>query len=630
MGATINIDTGGTFTDGFFTHGEVQASVKVDTTPHDLTECLARCVDEGAGALGFPDTQALLRETDVFRFSSTIGTNTLIQQRGPRVGLLVDKGAANTLYGQGESSLYEFVLRKDLVAEIKDATDGAEVRDAVRRLLVGGARLLVVSFAGSDTDPSRERSVKQIVQQDYPRHYLGSVPCLLASEVTPRPGAERRTATAVLNAYLHPEMVKTLYQADEDVRANGYAHPLLVSQSSGALARVAKTTAISTYNSGPSAGVYGAARLAARYGLEHVATMDIGGTSTDVALISGGRVPMDVAPSVHGIPVALPMVHVDNVGGGGGSLVRRTREGYSAGPDSAGAVPGPACYGLGGTQPTVTDADVVLGYIDPDNFLGGRRRLDQARARDAIGTIAGDERLEDAAYQVHRALAQLAADRVAASVRDVDGDPATFALIAFGGGGGLYAADVARLCGIPRAYHFRDSSVFSAVGLSTIGLGHVYEVQVTDSVLDDVEQLIHRARLDVTGEGHNPDQLRFTLELDEPTRRETLSGDPAEAARPILADAVAGSVARLHTVVPTQVPELSPITPGSAGASSASRTIWHESGAVEAPAFQRSELSPGTNVAGPAVVEASDTTILIPGDAEMTIDELGTAVMEVS
>jgi N-methylhydantoinase A/acetophenone carboxylase len=402
-GATVSIDTGGTFTDGYFTRGDQSARVKVDTTPHDVTEGMARCVAEGAAALGYPGVQALLLDTDAFRFSSTIGTNSIIQRSGPRVGLMVSAGAGESLYGDGPSPLYDVFLRPDLVMEIADPHDTAEVKGAVRRLLVGGARVLVASLAGSENDPGGEQAIKKTVYGEYPRHYLGAVACLVASDVTPRPGAARRTATAVIDAYLYPDMVKALYKADEDLRAQGYPHPLLIVHASGSVARVAKTRAIETYSSGPVGGVYGSARLAHHHKLRAVVTMDIGGTSTDVSLIDDAQVPSQIRPEVAGIDVHTPRVRVDAVGGGGGSIARWAAPGaggvprgpgaggvprgvgrFTVGPDSVGAVPGPACYGLGGTQATVTDAEVVLGHLDPAWFLGGRRRLDPDRARMAI------------------------------------------------------------------------------------------------------------------------------------------------------------------------------------------------------------------------------------------------------
>jgi len=454
VGSTVNIDTGGTFTDGYFTRGDAAFRVKVDTTPHDLTECLANCVAEGAKLLGYPGVQALLVDTDVFRFSSTIGTNSIIQRTGPRIGLLVSPGAARTLYGEAPSSLFDSLIREDLVAEVADPFDADEVRAAARRLLVGGARILVASLAGSEDDATGEEAIKKLVTTEYPRHYLGAVPCLLASDVTPRAGAGRRTATAVVNAYLHPDMVRSLYKADEDLRRGGYPHPLLIVHASGGVARVAKTRAIETYNSGPVGGVHGTARMARQYGLAHVAAIDVGGTSTDISVVTDGNVAFETDPHVENIPVHSPMVWVEAIGGGGGSIARRTENAYTVGPDSAGAVPGPACYGLGSTRPTVTDAEVVLGHLDPQWFLGGRRRLDPQRARSALEQIAGDDPAEHAAWQVHQTLVAVVGDRVGQELAGREIDPAEATLFAFGGGGGLIAAEVAARCGIPRVLSF--------------------------------------------------------------------------------------------------------------------------------------------------------------------------------
>lgn len=630
MGATINIDTGGTFTDGYFTRGDRNERVKVDTTPHDLTECLGRCIAEGAGRLGYPNMQALLLDTDVVRFSSTIGTNSIIQRTGPRIGLLVDLGVGSTLYGSGESPLFEFFVRKDLVAEVADAYDGAEVRQHVRRLLIGGARILVVSLGGSETDAGGEEAIKKIVQQEYPRHYLGAVPCLVASEVTPHVGAERRTATAVVNAYLHPDMVRTLYKADEDVRGAGLPHPLLIVHASGGVARVAKTRAIETYNSGPVGGVYGSARVGAHYGVRHIVTMDVGGTSTDVAVIPDAQVPFEPDPQVAGIPVYSPMVWVDAVGGGGGSVARRTANGYTVGPDSVGASPGPACYGLGGTQATATDAEVVLGQLDPEWFLGGRRRLDPARARTALEGISASDSADEAAWQVHGALVAVAARKVAEMVRESDVSPEQLVLFAFGGGGGLYGAEVARACRIPRVLSFEQSSVFSAFGISGMDLSHVYELRTGPEIHRRLASLRNRAQLDARGEGFDPGNLRFQLEVDTPGGLDVLelNGDWDTTVAKLATDVHS---ARLRATLP--IPH-APIVARDVGGPDASaavkgqRQIYRPGGALTATVYSRELLAPGHVVTGPALVEAVDTTIVVPEDAVLRVDEYGTGIIE--
>ena len=631
MGSTVNIDTGGTFTDGYFTRDGKSARVKVETTPHDLTECLGDCVRRGAAVLGHGTVQELLLDTEVFRFSSTIGTNSIIQRTGPRLGLLVSSGHGSDLYGPRNAALLDLLLRPDMVAEISDPHDERTVRDVVRRLLIGGARVLVVSLEDSDSDPSGERAIKAVVQREYPRHYLGAVPCLLASEMTPRPGAERRTATAVIDAYLHPDMVRTLYRADEQLRDDGHPHPLLIVHASGGVARVAKTRALETYNSGPVGGAHGSARMAGQYGLAHAVGMDIGGTSTDVCLVSDGRVAYQADPRVAGIGVHVPMVEVAAVGGGGGSIARRTASGYTVGPDSAGAVPGPACYGLGGTDPTATDAEVVLGHIDPDWFLGGRRRLDPARARAAVQRIAGDDAVEAAAWGVHRALVDVAASEVAAMLerRGVAGPDCV--LFAFGGGGGLYGAEVARACGIPRVYSFAHSSVFSAFGISGMDVSHVYELPVTGDTVQALRAARERALVDAEGEGLDPTALRFDLEVDGAAvvGVTALDGDWGAAAQ-----ALSGAAgARLRATEPArQAPPANGTAAGSGdgadGARKGERTIHRPEGPLTAAVYDRDRLAPGTVVAGPALVEAMDTTIVVPPGARLRIDDHRTGIIE--
>lgn len=626
MGATVDIDTGGTFTDGYFTRDGAAERVKVDTTPHDFTECLAECVRVGAERLGYPDVQSLLLDTDVFRFSSTIGTNSLIQRSGPRLGLLVSQGAAENLYADGSSTLYEFLVRRDLVVEIEDATNDEEVLDQVRALLVAGARILVVSLENSEEDPSDEQRVKQVVQREYPRHYLGSVPCLAASDVTPRPGPARRTATAVVNAYLHPDMVRTLYKSDEDLRAGGYRNPLLIVHASGGVARVSKTTAIETYNSGPVGGVYGSARAAAQYDLSHVVTMDIGGTSTDVSVIADSEVPFDADPTVDGISVHVPMVSVEAIGGGGGSIARRTESGdYRVGPDSAGAVPGPASYGLGGTNPTATDAELVLGHLDPEWFLGGRRKLDQDRARKAIGGISKDDSVEEASSSIHRALARTAATKVRHMIETTGVDAHQFALFAFGGGGGLYGAEVAAQCGINRVFSFQHSPVFSAFGISGMDISHVYELRPGSGATNRIDQLRQRARLDAQGEHLDPDTLEFTLEAE--VNGSLIRVDPDE-----WTDDNDANVLRLRATA--QIPHASIPTHEDSGKDASSalkgqRNIYIDGSFAEVDVYDRQNLRAGNVVDGPVIVESADTTILVPEGFTMSIDSYLTAVMEV-
>ena len=390
MRFTIDIDNGGTFTDGFFTGDGQIAWVKVDTTPHDLTVCFLKCIEEGAAKFGLTMPQ-LLHQTEVIRFSTTYATNMLLQKSGPRLGLIVTGGFEKSLYStSSRSPVLDFIIPAAMVIGIDEAAgkkpvDKEQVRLAIRSLLGRGARLIVVSLYGSHLDQANELKVRQIADDDYPKHYLGAVPLLLSSEVSTTTDDASRTNVALLNAYFHPDMVRFLYKAEDEVRKLGYRKPLLIMHADGGVARVAKTTAIMTHNSGPSAGVLGTAYMSRLYHLPYVASMDIGGTSADISLVINGRHGYKREGMLEEIPVKLPTIEVYPAAAGGGSISRPVnKKKIKVGPDSAGALPGPACYGLGGTEATSTDACVVLGYIDPEYFLGGKRKLDAGLSREVM------------------------------------------------------------------------------------------------------------------------------------------------------------------------------------------------------------------------------------------------------
>jgi len=438
MAITVDIDTGGTFTDGFFSHGDSFRMVKVETTPHDLTVCFLNCVEEGAKALGFPSLQEMLEEAKTVKFSTTIATNAMIQRSGPKLGLMVSRGHQDDLYAEGGEAprLLRELLPPGLVVGIRGGLDAEgevlepevdEVREAVRTLLTRGARAIVVCLRGAFRHPWPEQRLKEIVTTDYPRHYLGAVPLFLSSEICGRDGDHVRLNTTVLNAYLRRELARYLYKAEDELRQGRLRRPLLVVHSTGGAARVAKTSALQTYNSGPAAGLLGARSVGRLYGMEDIVTADMGGTSTDIGIIAGGRCRWRTDPEVCGIPVGIPMIEILAIGGGGGSIARPGDGGdVEVGPESAGALPGPACYGLGGSEPTVTDADLVLGFINPERFLGGRRKLDRQRAAEAIEEkVAGPlgVSVAEAASMIRRKVDAMVAEAIEENLRSKGLDP---------------------------------------------------------------------------------------------------------------------------------------------------------------------------------------------------------------
>ncbi|QIB66060.1 hydantoinase/oxoprolinase family protein [Kineobactrum salinum] len=379
MGYTIDIDTGGTFTDGFFVgNGDVR-TVKVPTTPHDLTVCFLDCIAAGASAFGVA-TEEILSTTDIIRFSNTIGTNTIIQRDGTKVGLIVSGGMESLAPTRDEESKAPLVAADMVLALDEETTaDGSVIREpeeqailqAAQTLIDRGARCLVVAFGNSEHNPVNEHAVRRIIKREYPRDYLGSVSVFLASDISARSGLQQRLNSAVLNAYIHAKLARLLYKAGEDLRQRQYRNTLFIGHNNGAVARVAKTRAINTYNSGPAAGLLGAREIGALYGADQLISTDMGGTSFDIGYVSNGQASYALEPDVEGFACNLPMMSIMALGTGGGSIAHLNNGELGVGPQSAGALPGPACFDLGGTQPTVTDANLVLGLLDPDYFLGG-------------------------------------------------------------------------------------------------------------------------------------------------------------------------------------------------------------------------------------------------------------------
>jgi N-methylhydantoinase A len=654
---TIGIDTGGTFTDAYIAGGDGGAStLKVDTTPHDLTVCFANAIDASADALGVSRSE-LLERASVIRFSSTIGTNTVLTRSGPRLGLIVTEGSEADLYGAADGeTIFDFVPR-DLVAGIGETVteagtierepNPAQVNAVVRRLLERGARILVVSLRNAAANPANEAAVRRIVDGNYPRHYLGAIPVLLSTQIGAGTDDGSRTAATVVNAYMHKKLATSLYKAEDDVRRDGFRNPVLVVNADGGVTRVAKTKALTTYQSGPTAGIHGSSMLCRAYGIDAALTADVGGTSTDVGLIAGGRPIKRDRIDVAGLLVDQPSVELVSFAVGGGSLASVKSGAAAVGPESAGSLPGPACFGLGGREATPTDAWLVLGYLDPDYYLGGRKRLDGELAREAIrervaAPLGVD--VEEAALAIKQAAeAQVAAgigallERADIAER-LDGiAPGDMAMIAYGGGGGVLIPTVAQRLGLGRVVLSRFSPVFSAFGVSTLDVRHTYETRTqwdAGAVVGDlVGELTAAARRDMKGEGLDPGSMTVSVSVAADGQR-VADTDDLGATLGALAGGVNGAgtvVLTLSAVCPVLKAEL-PDEPASGDhdaeqARTKTRPVVLEDGRRDVGVYAREQLRAGDTITGPALIEASDTTYLVPDGIRCTVDRFGSAVL---
>ena len=669
---TIDLDIGGTFTDGFFTDGQTVRTAKHITTPHDLTLGVMGCLSEGAVAFDAASDE-LLRQCEVFRLSTTLATNMIVQRNGSRIGLLVTKGYEDSLYGpQSPAPATGLLIPRDMIVGIDEAVDAgggeqreldpAQVMEALRYLIQHGARLVGVSLRNASGNPSHEEQIRAIVRDRYPTHYLRSVPLQLGSEVSHTSNDYTRTNTLLLNTYLHREMVRGLYRIEDEARGAGYQKPMFVVHASGGCARVAKTVAVQTLHSGPAAAVQGAWRVAQWLGLQSVITTDVGGTSLDVGFVDQDRPPWNPTPLVENIPLAIPMLGVESLGAGGGSIARVNDAGVlTVGPDSAGALPGPVCYDKGGVEPTVTDADLILGYIDPGYFLGGRMKLDVERARAAVERRIArrlSASVESAAWQVRRRVDEDMARAIAAGARARGLEAANSALFSFGGAGPLHAAGMAEALGISRIVAFPFGAAFSAFGSSTTDVVHWYGQTVAGGnggssgrAAEAVALLKDQALRDMRSEGFTPDEVEFkaSLTFSAEDGRQTLAEAPStdvsgDSTWRLVAGNAAGQLGvgldevRLETLwlsAEAKAPHWTPPVEAAEQSSSAAAlkgerpVFWSaEAGFSPTPIYDRALLQTGARVDGPAIVEGPDTGYVLPPGWALTVESRGFLMMD--
>lgn len=642
---TVDIDTGGTMTDGLVWDGTTMATVKVDTTPHDLTVSFRELLGEAARQLGFGDLRAFLDEVSLIRWSSTITSNTLGERKGAKLGLLVRPGSERSLYGDGPSPAVGTLVAERNVVGVDAGPggpngDGQAVLEAVRGLLEDGARRICVSL-DSFPETAQEETVKRIVESQYRDHYLGSVPVLLASDMAQVDDAQTRTHYALINAYVHGQLANSLFKTEDLLRYDeGWTGALLVGHTNGGVARVGKTKAVDTIESGPVFGTHAAAWYARRYGLDRVVCLDVGGTTAKASVVEAGEPRYTRDGSLFGIPVRVPLALLRSAPLGGGSVVRPDgRGGVTLGPESMGAAPGPACYGLGGDQATLTDAFVVLGYLDPAGFLGGRRRLDVDQARAALERrVAGPlgVPVEDAARRIADAAVGMVAELVGSTLARAGIDPGGAVLFAYGGNGGLFAAPVAERLSIPGARIFGLGPVLSAFGSAVSDVVHVYErsLGVTagqghDAVVAAADDMTAAGRRDLAGEGFDPAEAVTEVELDvhDGTEYRTVRAAAAAQALARLDGGTHVDVVRVRVRRHLASCQPPPRESRSQGEPAQRTLLLADGSTARVPVHDWAGLGPGRHVDGPALAAGGSMTCLVPPGWVLDVDNLGDAAL---
>lgn len=614
QGRLINIDNGGTLTDFCVIDGDRIYRTKSITTPYDLSKCFFDGLRKLSRQIyGSEDLQSLLLSAAHIRYSTTQGTNALVERKGPRLGLLLggDLGEESIRAAAGSDSLFEALVGKRVAHLGKlNGADNAEqlAVTAVSNLLSAGANRIVVSLAGDDSR-DREAAMKRLLLRKFPPHFLGAIPLLFSFELAEDDNDERRTWTALFNAFLHPAMERFLYSAEQKLRDLKTRNPLLIFRNDGQSGRVVRTTAIKTYSSGPRGGLEGARALAAHYAFPRLLTMDIGGTTTDIGLVENGSVSTQRYGVVEDVHTSFPLCDIVSSGIGGSSIIKANGSGLQVGPESMGGQPGPACFGLGGQEATITDAFLVLGLLDPEAYFGGELRIDPERARAAVLANVGNPSSLDE-VQAAVAMEDAWVAKVVRSLQKVAGTTEGTTLAAFGGAGPLVVCKVAEAAGISRVVIPGMAAVFSAFGIGFSDIGHRFEAVLPaldeESLQNALAVLIEQARRSMFSEGFELEDctLRQQLQLESDSGEQLVPLDDGRLPPGLEHD---GRVlVSVEAVMPIPHSTLS----GEFGASAAdavsqsARRLFAGGEWVEVPVYRISE-QPAGNIAGsgPAVLE---------------------------
>jgi N-methylhydantoinase A/oxoprolinase/acetone carboxylase beta subunit len=703
---TIDVDVGGTFTDMVMTLDGVTSHRKVQTTPYDLSVGFMQVIEEAADEAGMTLTE-LVSQIHTVRYSTTVAMNRLLERSGPRVVLITTEGHEDaTLIGKGAqwidgTRLDERralphqnkpipIVPRELIAGVKERIDATgavlrpldedDVREKVRTLVDRGARAFVVSLLWSFVNPVHERRVKQIIREEYRDYHVGYVPVILSSEVVSRLGEYGRTNTAILDAYLQRSMQIELSGTWDRLREHGYRGPFFMIHNTGGCADLFKTTASRTYNGGPIAGLIGARDICEVLGAPNVVTADVGGTSFDIGLVVGDSVRnYEFNPIIDSWMVSTTMLQSLSIGAGGGSIAwlnAALGNRLEVGPQSAGSYPGPVAYGLGGTEPTVTDANLVLGYLSPDAFFAGRMHLDRDAAERAIEErIAAPMGLEpvQAAALIRRIIDEKMASAIRKEVTLRGYRPSDFTVFAFGGGGPTHMAGY--MGEIPRAVMFPFSPVFCAYGSSIMDVVHLYERSHRMVLLQPmsgaptteyerwnavVRALIEEAQREVASEGLDWADATVSLEIDalyggqinskrasSPLLFIESSDDVmqvyrrfeqefSEAFSPLAVNVPGGvyiDTFVLRVAIPgrtVELPSLDVTGEDASAALSGSRDAYWPGlgGFVDTPVYEFEALRPGNRLLGPAIIQAPLTTAVIPPGMQFAIDDHGLGILE--
>lgn len=637
-GKLINIDNGGTLTDICVIDGDRVYRTKTITTPHDLSQCLFDGLRKASRAIyGKDDLLQLLLSTNYIRYSTTQGTNALVERKGPRLGLVLGGGLrASALRRDGAASDLFAGLVGSRVRELDSALGGealdSAIVQAVNAIASEGANRIVVAFGGAARD-ALEGQVKRKLLRTFPPHLLGALPILYSHELVDDADDVRRTWTALFNSFLHPAMERFLYTAEHKLRDYKTRNPLLIFRNDGHSARVAKTVAVKTYSSGPRGGMEGSRALARHYGFERLLSMDVGGTTTDIGLVEKGEVRARTRGVIEGITSSLPLCDVVSVGVGGSSIIKVVDGAIRVGPESVGSAPGPACFGLGGREATMTDAFLLAGLLDPASYFGGELRIDVERARaaiaDKVATPLGIP-VDDAVTRMEEAWVGKIVENLGLYTAIT---PDTV-LAAFGGAGPFAVCRVAEVAGMRRVVIPALAAVFSAFGIGFSDIGHQFSARLQSNDADGLAKcraiLLERAQRGMYAEG-------ATLEECVVEQTLNVAGADGERALPLANGQLPGGLddgSELSLSLTVVKPVAHASIRGRFGQAAVpavqggTRKVLVAGTRAELPLYQVEQQPTGATARGPAVLEEAFFTCRVDAGWRFEINDAGDILLE--
>ena len=661
----IGVDSGGTFTDiCLFDDASGQVAVwKVSSTPDDPSRGIAEGVEQGIGRVG-----ARADAVSYFGHGTTVGTNALIQHRGVRTGLITTDGFRDLLEigRQKRPDLYDLMVEKPPVLVARDlrlgvpervrhdgavetALDEQAVREAARVLRAAGVEAVAISFLYGFVRPDHEEAARRILAEELPDAFICT-----GNEVAPEFREYERMSTAVVNAYLGPVMQRYIHRLAARLEALGLrAAPHLTQSNGGVIGfEQAARLPVRTVLSGPSTGVVAAQEVGRVAGFADLITFDMGGTSTDVALLQGGVCRLASEATMHGYPIKAPMLDIHTVGAGGGSIAHVDSGGLlKVGPRSCGAFPGPVCYDKGNTEPAVTDANVVLQTLNPTHLLAGRMPVRQDLAKSAIGRLA--DQLGLGLMETAQGIVSVVTANMARAIRVVSvqrgHDPRDYTLAAFGGAGPLHAARLARELDVTRVLVPRNPGILCAMGLLLTDLRADFATtrlttldDLSASTVETAFATLHtQAEAWFEAEAITERRVTRTVDMRYAGQNYELpvdlpDGPVTPASLTALAEGFAAAHRRMYGFVAEGEPvqlvtfrtlatglvrkaEFKPGTdagPDASAAIAGTRNVWlpEAGGFVPCPVYDRDRLRAGNRFTGPAIVEQMDaTTLVLPG-----------------